>query len=693
MSNFTLILTAVLLSLTFGLSACGGGGGGTEFISEPGPSEPRPLSELEPSEPRPLSEQQATLGTELINAHSAYSRNLTGQGVTIGYYEDAIDKSNPELAGKIIDNRYDEIEPGTYNNLWITLEEATEHATQLATVAVGKRDDRGVHGIAYGSKLEFVALQNAEFNRQTARQFDLAGRGEIPLRDVQGNTAQAINYLSARTPIAFTALTGIEDYSALTPAEAEPIADFTGQLTALRQASTAAAAKTIWVFSAGNRSMSHPESEGYLPVHFPELRGHVVAAVAVDESGVIADYSNRCGDAKVSCIAVPGEHRVPIDANDYIRTSGTSSAAATVASALAILKQSFPSIGNDEILQRLYSTADKSGHYADRSIYGQGLVDLDTATRPVGTLQLMSAGDIGGQYFSAPQSSIFTAAPFGDAFPQVFKGRQVMLLDRLNAPFVSEIAAFVQAQSIDYSRRHLNDLFDRLQSPVPTPSANQISEWMRMAGIRMSFDSVSLAFSEDSRTALSKTFSVFPKKFGSTLTLAALHEPDSALGTHTKGAFGRQRAASLAAQLRKQRKLLGWNTAASIAASLTSVHASGGIIRSASPVLASSVALTAQRQTDFGVFHVSVTQPLRIEAGHVQVRYPSARTPDRQVVYQSFQADLAPSGRQLDFEIGATRSMSSSARYGISLRATRDPGHIDQAPAIFGVSLGFASSF
>ena len=418
MSNFTLFLTTILFLLTFGLSACGGGGGGTGSITS-----------LNPAESRPPSEQQATLGAELMKAHSAYSRNLIGEGVTIGYYEQAIDKSNPELAGKIIDNRYDEIEPGTYDNVLATLEEATEHATQLATVAVGKRDDRGVHGIAYGSKLEFVALQNAAYNRETARQF---ADPQIPLRDVQGNKAQAINYLSARTPIAFTALTGIGDSSELAPAEVEQIADFTGQLTALRQASTAAAARTIWVFPAGNRSKNHPDTEGYLPVHFPELRGHVVAAVAVDETGVIASYSNRCGNARNYCIAVPGEHQVPNVANGYSRVSGTSPAAATVASALAILKQAFPSIGNDEILQRLYSTADKSGHYADRSIYGQGLVDLDTATRPVGTLQLMSAGDIGGQSFSATQSSIFTAAPFGDAFPHVFKGRQVMLLDRLN---------------------------------------------------------------------------------------------------------------------------------------------------------------------------------------------------------------------------------------------------------------------
>ena len=681
MSHFTLILSAIILSVTFGLSGCGGGGGA-----------PQPQA---PGIPAPDSERQMTPGAELMKAPAAYRRDLTGRGVTIGYYEAAIDKNDPELAGKLVGNRYDEIEPGTYSNLnaTATLEEATEHATQAAKIAVGKRDDRGVHGIAYGSKIEFVSLSNAEFNRLETEQWDRIRRGLISIDDLLGAEARAINYLNDQTPIAFTAIGTSTDYSSYTRAEAEAHADQDGQLTALRQASTSAADRTIWVFGADNISGSHPTAEGYLPVHFPELRGHVIAAVAVDSNGIIADYSNRCGDAREFCIAAPGEHRVPTGLGGYRIIDGTSYAVPAVAAALAILKQAFPSIGNDEIVQRLYSTADKSGPYADRANYGQGLVDLDAATRPVGTLQLMAAGDVGGEGHSATGSTMFLSPPFGDAFPQAFKGREVLLLDRLQSPFFSDFSAFAQSASIDYSRRLITDLLDRLQNPDSQPSGNTISEWLGLAGTRMSFDSVSLSFGEDNRAALAKSFTVSPKRDAPVLTLAALHEPDSALGARTEGAFGRQRSASLAAQLSHQRELRGWSASASFAASLTSIHASGGIISSATPALASSFALKAQRSTEFGAFHVSVTQPLRVEAGHVRIRYPSARTPDRKVVYETFQADLAPSGRQLDFEIGATRQLSHSARLGMSLRVTRDPGHIDRSPAVIGASMGFAAKF
>lgn len=683
MSHYTLFLSAIILSLTFVLSGCGGGGGGSDYG----------FNDRNLSEQPPANEQQATQGAALMKAPAAYSRNLTGAGVTIGYYEQAIDKNNPELAGKLVGNRYDEIEPGTYSNALATLEEATEHATQAATIAVGKRDNRGVHGIAYGSKIEFVALSNAEFNRLEAEQREQRRQGLISFDDVLGGSARAINYLNARTPVAFTAIGSVTEYSTFTRARAEARADRTRQLTALRQSSTAAADRTIWVFGAGNGSESHPEGFAYLPVHFPELRGHVIAAVAVDRNGIIADYSNRCGNARDSCIAAPGEHRVPTGLGGYRIIDGTSFAVPAVAGALAILKQAFPSIGHDELVQRLYSTADKSGPYADRAIYGQGLVDLDAATRPVGTLQLMAAGDVGGQTHSATGSTMSLSPPFGDALSQAFEGREVLLLDRLQSPFFSDFSAFAQAQPIDHSRRLLADLLDRLQNPAPQPSGSRISEWLGLAGTRMNFDSVSLAFGEDNRAALSKSFTVSPKRDASILTLAALHEPDSALGARTEGAFGRQRSASLAAQLNHQRELRGWSASASFAASLTSIHATDGIIRSATPAMASSFALKAQRNTEYGALHISVTQPLRVEAGHVRVRYPSARTPDRKVVYETFQADLAPSGRQLDFEIGATRQLSPSARLGMSLRVTRDPGHIDRSPAVIGASMGFAARF
>ena len=75
MSHYTLFLSAIILSLTFVLSGCGGGGGGSDYG----------FNDRNLSEQPPANEQQATLGAALMKAPAAYSRNLTGAGVTIGY--------------------------------------------------------------------------------------------------------------------------------------------------------------------------------------------------------------------------------------------------------------------------------------------------------------------------------------------------------------------------------------------------------------------------------------------------------------------------------------------------------------------------------------------------------------------------------------------------------------------------------
>ena len=57
------------------------------------------------------------------------------------------------------------------------------------------------------------------------------------------------------------------------------------------------------------------------PLYFPELRGHTIAVVAVDKSGKIASFSNRCGSAADWCIAAPGQevsvayYEVELDVN------------------------------------------------------------------------------------------------------------------------------------------------------------------------------------------------------------------------------------------------------------------------------------------------------------------------------------------------------------------------------------------
>ena len=252
---------AVLLLAT-ALSGCGGGGGGEGGSSSVPPPPPLPDCDLYGLDctiynsyiSQGLSHDQAsertqTLSIRMINADAAYDRGWTGDGVTIGFYEVAIDSSHPELNGKVVDNPYDEIEPGSYDNVVLTLDQAIQHAQSTAGVAIAKRNEIGMHGVAYDSKIEFVSFQNETFNKAIQDQYASG------LFNVEGDDARAINYLNSRVPIAFSASPGFYDWSDFTPEETEAIANSFSWLSALRQTSTSAANRTVWVYAlATNRN-------------------------------------------------------------------------------------------------------------------------------------------------------------------------------------------------------------------------------------------------------------------------------------------------------------------------------------------------------------------------------------------------------------------------------------------------------
>ena len=138
---------------------------------------------------------------------------------------------------------------------------------------------------------------------------------------------------------------------------------------------------------------SSPSVDGGLVAHVEELRDHSIVVVAIGEDGKIADFSNRCGMAAQWCIAAPGEqvqaaYFGPFDgetARGYQEADGTSFAAPMVTGALALMKQRFgDQLSNTELVARLFETADKSGVYADRDTYGQGVLDLGAALAPLG---------------------------------------------------------------------------------------------------------------------------------------------------------------------------------------------------------------------------------------------------------------------------------------------------------------------
>ena len=542
---------AVLLLAT-ALSGCGGGAGGESGSSSVPPPPPLPDCDLYGLDctiynsyiSQGLSHDQAsertqTLSIRMINADAAYDRGWTGDGVTIGFYEYAIDSSHPELNGKVVDNPYDEIELGSYSNVVQTLEQAIQHAQGVPGVASAKRNETGMHGVAYDSKLEFVSFQNETFNKEIQDQY----AAWLFSEEVEERDARAINYLNSRVPVAFSASPGFDDWSDYTPEETEY--DSRSWLSALRQTSTSAANRTVWVYSAGNYADPYPIGAGYFPVHFPELRGHVIAAVALDSSGVIADYSNHCGAASTFCIAAPGRHYAPSGPNGYVTVQGTSLAAPTVGGSLAILKQAFPSLGNDELVTRLFATANKTGIYEVASIYGQGLVDLDVATQPVGQGQIPIENSVNGKSVPMNLSTIQTAVPTGNAFVQGFHGRRVMILDELNTPFYVPFEEFVSTDNTPSpTSKKTRDLMNRLVHGTNQTHVNA-SPWLSIFGQPLAYrdearkiESWYSAGNRDSFGFASRQSKRKKGKATISYTTGAMIEPQSHLGLNSHGAFG-----------------------------------------------------------------------------------------------------------------------------------------------------------
>lgn len=242
---------------------------------------------------------------------------------------------------------------------------------------------------------------------------------------------------------------------------------FPNVIRSIAQEDVSASARSIYVWAAGNSrgeitadgsidSASSVEIVAGLPVRLPELRGHSLAVVATDREGRIADFSNLCGIAQDFCLAAPGvgvtgpvpAFYCPTDTAEcfaVIEESGTSAAAPFVTGGIALLAQHYRNqLGGDEIVARLLDSADKTGIYADADTYGQGFLDLDAATRPIGQTRLLVGESLFGASAPTSDSMLRQGAAFGDALTRGLAAKEVAVFDEAAAPFFNMLDDYLR---------------------------------------------------------------------------------------------------------------------------------------------------------------------------------------------------------------------------------------------------------
>ncbi len=114
---------------------------------------------------------------------------------------------------------------------------------------------------------------------------------------------------------------------------------------------------------------------------------------------------------------------------------------------LAVLRQYFNGqIGNTELVERLLTTANKTGIYADSDTYGQGLVDLDAATAPVGALGT-NLPDTANRHLFSESRLALSGGALGNSLQNTLKNVEVAAFDELGAPFLQPAAALIAGDS------------------------------------------------------------------------------------------------------------------------------------------------------------------------------------------------------------------------------------------------------
>ena len=641
-----------------------------------------------------------------------------GAGVTIGLIDSGIDTEHYVFSGKTISEEF-------FHGAVDERGGKFSHGTAVASV-IGAQpqsiiyingqpflSDGTNHGVAWGADLKMFAIPLRE---EPPPVYD-----PIPLTNLRPGSFQATPFFAAleaalmqnvdilNLSISYQGV--IENY---------PEQDIRNHLsrTIATFAQTGAQDKTILVWGAGNANgrpctpgsdncvdgsidASSVEFFAGLAARIEELRGHSIAVVAVEQDGPITHFSNRCGIAADWCLAAPGEEfraayygpdrdgRPGVRGSAYI--AGTSFAAPIVSGGLAVMKQLFrDQLPNTALVTRLFATADKGGKFADREIYGQGMMDLGAATTPVGVTGIALGNTVGSPGINLQTTNLRLGGALGDGLGRSLASQEIAAFDSLGAPFWFKLSNFTGATRGPSSLVRLREL--TAQSPItrrtagrlttftPTRAGGSIEQDLGYGMLRFGYRERPAGANgghftlADNATTLTFTgsngmsFSTFTASgfAGRTPTSGValtwrpfdvpvgfragwLAEQATLLGTMATGAFGQLSADAAVTGLETSFEIGRWRLAADAEIGKAHPQVRGGIITRMSSLTTSAFAFNATRRlANGGLIRITLSQPLRVEGGRATLSVPIGRTKDGAVLRQAVSADVAPSGRQID---------------------------------------------
>ena len=459
------------------LSGCaGGGGGGSSSSSSSNTLTYTSASAFE------TTEYSTQSGLGLVKASSMYynghyrwyaqnggtggnpseSTAGTGKNIIVAVADSGINSAEASTGSAISinSNSYDYVQ-----SISGSTSDPHGHGTHVAGIIAAPMNSSGMHGVAYNASILNLRVIDAT--------------GTVTATDAQigASATRAYNagaYIINNSWGSTTAITSVTT-AQLNAAIPNSISGYQTYVTN----------GGVAVWAAGNSGLAQVSYQAGLPYRISGLQAGWLAVVAVDSSGVITAYSNQCGVSAAWCLAAPGggDNQAAdgiystYNNGGYTRLSGTSMAAPMVSGAIAALKSMFPNLTYQDIAARLLTTANRTGIYATSATYGQGLMDLEAASNPVGGLSLPMGSHTSGSIGSASTSSITLPSSIAASM----RNSRILLVDNYQkAPFWVPASSFVKELTIqsNFAVRHMNSMAE------PSPVDREYGEGMKLTQVQ-----------------------------------------------------------------------------------------------------------------------------------------------------------------------------------------------------------------